>query len=55
MKGKILATFSTTHSTRTRFSFEAAMLSLGGQVIGFSEPNASSGLKVKALQIHKDS
>ena len=40
--GKILATLFYEPSTRTRFSFEAAMLRLGGQVIGFSEPNSSS-------------
>ncbi|MDF2503428.1 MULTISPECIES: aspartate carbamoyltransferase [Clostridium] len=40
--GKILATLFYEPSTRTRFSFEAAMLRLGGQVVGFSEPNSSS-------------
>ncbi|HBG38217.1 MAG TPA: aspartate carbamoyltransferase, partial [Clostridiaceae bacterium] len=38
--GKILATLFYEPSTRTRFSFEAAMLRLGGRVIGFSEPNS---------------
>ncbi|UZW12982.1 aspartate carbamoyltransferase [Clostridium pasteurianum] len=41
-EGKILATLFYEPSTRTRFSFEAAMLRLGGQVVGFSEPNSSS-------------
>jgi len=40
--GKILATLFYEPSTRTRFSFEAAMLRLGGQVVGFSEPNSTS-------------
>ncbi len=35
--GKILATLFFEPSTRTRLSFESAMLSLGGQVLGFSE------------------
>ena len=37
--GKILATLFFEPSTRTRLSFESAMLSLGGQVLGFSEAN----------------
>jgi aspartate carbamoyltransferase catalytic subunit len=48
-KGKILATLFYEPSTRTRFSFEAAMLRLGGQVIGFSEPNTSSVAKGESL------
>ena len=39
---KILATLFYEPSTRTRLSFESAMLSLGGQVLGFSEANSSS-------------
>lgn len=47
--GKILATLFYEPSTRTRFSFEAAMLRLGGRVIGFSEPNSSSVSKGESI------
>jgi aspartate carbamoyltransferase catalytic subunit len=47
--GKILATLFYEPSTRTRFSFEAAMLRLGGQIIGFSEPNSSSVSKGESI------
>lgn len=47
--GKILATLFYEPSTRTRFSFEAAMLRLGGQVIGFSEPGSSSVAKGESI------
>lgn len=48
-KGKILATLFYEPSTRTRFSFEAAMLRLGGGIIGFSEPNSSSATKGESI------
>lgn len=47
--GKILATLFYEPSTRTRFSFEAAMMKLGGKVLGFSEPNSSSASKGETL------
>lgn len=47
--GKILATLFYEPSTRTRLSFEAAMLRLGGRVIGFSEPNSSSVSKGESI------
>ncbi len=47
--GKLLATLFYEPSTRTRFSFEAAMLRLGGQFIGFSDPNASSVSKGESI------
>ena len=47
--GKLLATLFYEPSTRTRFSFEAAMLRLGGQVLGFSEPNSSSVAKGESI------
>ncbi|KXZ39096.1 aspartate carbamoyltransferase [Alkalithermobacter thermoalcaliphilus JW-YL-7 = DSM 7308] len=49
-KGKILATLFYEPSTRTRLSFEAAMIRLGGSVIGFSDPNASSVAKGESLE-----
>ncbi|WP_027398837.1 aspartate carbamoyltransferase [Anaerovorax odorimutans] len=48
-EGKLMATLFYEPSTRTRFSFEAAMLRLGGQVIGFSEPNSSSVAKGESI------
>lgn len=47
--GKILATLFYEPSTRTRLSFEAAMLRLGGQVLGFSEANSSSASKGESV------
>lgn len=49
-RGKVLATLFYEPSTRTRFSFEAAMLRLGGSVIGFSEPGSSSVAKGESLR-----
>ncbi|MBE6021088.1 MAG: aspartate carbamoyltransferase [Clostridiales bacterium] len=43
--GKILVTLFYEPSTRTRFSFEAAMMRLGGNILGFSDPNSSSTAK----------
>ncbi len=36
-------------STRTRLSFEAAMINLGGQVLGFSEASSSSASKGESV------
>ncbi len=49
LKGKIMATLFFEPSTRTKLSFEAAMYKLGGLVIGFSEPEASSMKKGENL------
>ncbi|MBR3400667.1 MAG: aspartate carbamoyltransferase [Parasporobacterium sp.] len=48
-KHKILATLFYEPSTRTRLSFESAMLSLGGQVLGFSEASSSSASKGESV------
>ena len=48
-KRKKLATLFFEPSTRTRLSFEAAMLELGGSVIGFSEANSSSAAKGESV------
>ncbi len=47
--GKILATLFFEPSTRTRLSFESAMLRLGGQVLGFSEASSTSTSKGESL------
>lgn len=47
--GKILATLFFEPSTRTRLSFESAMLSLGGQVLGFSSADSSSAAKGESV------
>ena len=47
--GKILATLFFEPSTRTRLSFESAMLGLGGQVLGFSEAQSSSAAKGESV------
>ncbi len=47
--GKILATCFYEPSTRTRLSFESAMLSLGGQVLGFSSAASSSASKGESV------
>lgn len=46
---KILATCFYEPSTRTRLSFESAMLSLGGRVLGFSDANSSSAAKGESV------
>ena len=48
-KRKKLATLFFEPSTRTRLSFEAAMLELGGSVIGFSEAGSSSAAKGESV------
>jgi len=49
MKGRLLATLFFEPSTRTRLSFEAAMLRLGGSCLGFAEPGSSSAVKGESL------
>lgn len=48
-KGKKLATCFYEPSTRTRLSFEASMLNLGGSVIGFSDAGSSSASKGESV------
>ncbi len=47
--GKKLATLFYEPSTRTRLSFEAAMMELGGNVLGFSSANSSSAAKGESI------
>ena len=49
LRGRILATLFFEPSTRTRLSFESAMLSLGGSVLGFSSADSSSTSKGETL------
>lgn len=48
-KGKKLATLFYEPSTRTRLSFESAMLNLGGNVLGFSSADSSSASKGESV------
>ncbi len=48
-KGKKLATLFYEPSTRTRLSFEAAMLNLGGSILGFSSADSSSAAKGESV------
>lgn len=48
-KNKILATLFFEPSTRTRLSFESAMLNLGGNVLGFSDSASSSSTKGESV------
>lgn len=48
-RGKKLATLFFEPSTRTRLSFEAAMMELGGNVIGFSDADSSSASKGESV------
>ncbi|MDE6697953.1 MAG: aspartate carbamoyltransferase [Lachnospiraceae bacterium] len=48
-KGKKIATLFYEPSTRTRLSFEAAMLNLGGNVLGFSSASSSSAAKGESV------
>ncbi|MDR4499024.1 MAG: aspartate carbamoyltransferase [Candidatus Scalindua sp.] len=50
LKGKILANLFFEPSTRTRLSFETAMKRLGGDVIGFDDPDKTSTVKGESLK-----
>lgn len=47
--GRILATLFYEPSTRTRLSFESAMLRLGGSILGFADPDSSSVKKGESI------
>jgi len=49
LRGRLLATLFFEPSTRTRLSFEAAMLRLGGSCLGFADPGSSSVSKGESL------
>ncbi len=48
-QGQIMASLFFEPSTRTKFSFDSAMLRLGGQLIGFADANTSSAKKGESL------
>ncbi|MBM7561838.1 aspartate carbamoyltransferase [Fusibacter tunisiensis] len=48
-KGKILASLFFEPSTRTKFSFDSAMMRMGGNVIGFSDADTTSAKKGESL------
>lgn len=48
-KGKVMASLFFEPSTRTNFSFQSAMMRLGGQVFGFADPKATSKAKGESL------
>ena len=49
-RGKVMASLFYEPSTRTNFSFQTAMLRLGGTVFGFADPNSSSAAKGESLK-----
>ena len=49
-RGKVAASLFYEPSTRTNFSFQTAMLRLGGTVFGFADPNSSSAAKGESLK-----
>lgn len=49
LKGKVIATLFFEPSTRTRLSFETAVIRLGGSIIGFSDAATSSSTKGESL------
>ncbi|MEM1538243.1 MAG: aspartate carbamoyltransferase [Candidatus Nezhaarchaeales archaeon] len=50
LRGMVMATLFFEPSTRTKLSFEAAMLRLGGSVIGFTDPSTTSMAKGEAFE-----
>ena len=52
LDGKVVATLFFEPSTRTRLSFETAVNRLGGRVIGFSDPAATSTSDRKSTRLN---
>ena len=50
LRGDVMASLFYEPSTRTNFSFQTAMLRLGGSVFGFADPNSSSAAKGETLK-----
>ena len=50
LRGDVMASLFYEPSTRTNFSFQAAMLRLGGSVFGFADPKSSSAAKGETLK-----
>ena len=50
LQGDVMASLFYEPSTRTNFSFQTAMLRLGGSVFGFADPNSSSASKGETLK-----
>ena len=50
LRGDVMASLFFEPSTRTNFSFQTAMLRLGGSVFGFADPNSSSTAKGETLK-----
>ena len=48
-EGKLMASLFYEPSTRTKFSFDAAMMRLGGRTLGFSDPSTSSAAKGETI------
>ena len=53
-RGKVMASLFYEPSTRTNFSFQTAMMRLGGTVFGFADPNSSSVAKGETLNFTED-
>ncbi len=50
LQGRVMASLFYEPSTRTNFSFQTAMLRLGGSVFGFADPNSTSAAKGETMK-----
>ena len=50
LRGRVMASLFFEPSTRTNFSFQTAMLRLGGSIFGFADPRSSSTSKGETLK-----